>query len=89
MKNTNITYLLNIRKPNQFSTVTLESALKSIKDKTYKNQIEHLRSLPEAEYKKQKINLPGFVWNGTFNDSVINDKESAVINNTLQTSCQW
>jgi len=73
MKNSNITYLQNIRKPNQFSTVTLESALKSIKDKTYKKQIEYLRSLPEDEYKKQKIKLPSYAWNGTFNDSLISD----------------
>lgn len=75
MKNSQITFLQNVRAPHQFSKMALDAALKSIKNKTYKALIEKLRTLPKSDpaYKKLKTNLPSFAFNGTFTGSVIND----------------
>ena len=70
MKNSQITFLQNFRAPDQFcSTTTLDAALKSIKDKTYKIQIDYIRTLTDKDaLNAAKLKLPCVIFTGTFTD---------------------
>lgn len=51
-----------------FALVSPESVIQSIAQGKWQQQIEYLRSLPEKEYKSEKIKLPAVTWSGTFKE---------------------
>ena len=70
-----ITYLPNLLQPWTFSTIPLHQALDEIKTRKHKGQIQSLRCLyvnDREKYKTEKLNLPAYCFNGTFEDKVTN-----------------
>lgn len=53
----------------------IEDVLKLIKNGKWKDKVEKLRSLPQEEYKKQKLFLPAVTFSGVFNQRL--DKQVA------------
>jgi hypothetical protein len=83
MINSKITFLKNALIPYKFDELTIEGALKYIKNsETMRDRIAHLRTIKDPEqYKNEKIKLPAFSFSGTFKDSVTNanfDQHSGV-----------
>lgn len=68
-----ITFLDDIKKVAEFSTMSLAEALENIRNGKYLTLIENLPSADSQDYKEAKRKLPSFAFNGTFEGSVTND----------------
>jgi hypothetical protein len=71
-----ITLLNNVKIPTKFEGLTIDGALKYIKNsETMHEKIENLRTIvnDDEKYKALKEQLPAFSFSGTFKNSVLND----------------
>jgi hypothetical protein len=70
IKDCQITFLANIKKVDEFSTMSLAVALEDIKNGTYRDLIDALPLPSDGGYREEKIKLPSWGFNGTFESSV-------------------
>ena len=71
-----ITFLENVRRPNDLSIVALQEALEGIQSGKYQEEIDALRVYYKEspkQYKDAKPRLPAFCFSGLFHGSAINN----------------
>lgn len=71
-----ITFLENVRRPNDLSIVALQEALEGIRSGQYQKEIDVLRRAYQEnrkQYKEAKSRLPAFCFSGVFNGSATNN----------------
>lgn len=77
LRNTQVTYLHNVRSPANFKSVTLGQALSLVTGDKLKNRIDDMRVDimvgDDDAYRAKKTKLPSVCFHGTFADSLTNE----------------